>query len=151
MWSAYPCRVDKTCSDVHTCVHACTCTCTYICTCICDPPWQNQPYCTQDRFWVKATITKYDLWTTDPANLKSLTPVSSEIWAKMYPDRPYKNFTASAMKHCHVRCTRKSVYSPFMPSTWPRPQSQWASWLPERLNESSSRRFDGKGRIDKRF
>ena len=49
---------------------------------ICDRPWQNQPYCTQDRFWVKATITNYDLWTTDPPNLKSLTPVGSEIWAK---------------------------------------------------------------------
>ena len=118
---------------------------------ICDHPWQNQPYCAQDRFWVKATITNYDLWTTDPANLKSLAPVGSEMWAKMYPDRPYYNFTASAMKHCYVRYTRKSVYSPFMPSTWPRPPSQWASWLPKRLNESSSQRFDGKERLDKHF
>ena len=34
----------------------------------------------------KATITNYDLWTTGPANLKSLAPVGSEIWAKMYQD-----------------------------------------------------------------
>ena len=37
---------------------------------ICDPPWENQAYCADHRFWVKATITNYDLWTTDPANLK---------------------------------------------------------------------------------
>ena len=40
-------------------------------------------------FFVKVTITNYDFWTTDPANLKSLAPVGSEICAKMYPDRPY--------------------------------------------------------------
>ena len=52
-------------------------------------------------FWVKATITKYNLWSTDHANLKSLAPVGSEIWARMYLDRLYYNFTASIMKHCH--------------------------------------------------
>ena len=100
---------------------------------ICDRPWQNQPYCVQDRFWVKATITNYDLWTTDPPNLKSLTPVGSEIWAKMYPDRPYYNFTASAIKHCHVRCTQKSVYffflSPYIKIIHSRQvQSNWVMW-----------------------
>ena len=52
-------------------------------------------------FWVKATITKYNLWSTDHANLKSLVPVGSEIWARMYLDCLYYNFTASIMKHCH--------------------------------------------------
>ena len=59
---------------------------------ICDLPWQNQSYCaaSDDRFLVKATITitKYNLWTIAPANLKSLARVVMEIWAKMYPDRP---------------------------------------------------------------
>ena len=32
----------------------------------------------------------------------------------MYPDRPYYSFAESAMKHCHVHCMRKSVYSPFI-------------------------------------
>ena len=49
---------------------------------ICDPPWGNQAYCADNRFWVKTTITNYNLWTTDPANLKSQTCVGSEIWAK---------------------------------------------------------------------
>ena len=40
-------------------------------------------------FLLKATITKYDLWTTDPANLKFLAPVGLKIWAKMYPDHWY--------------------------------------------------------------
>ena len=53
------------------------------------------------------------------------------------------------MKHCYVRCTRKSVYSPFMQSTWPHPLSQRARWRPKRWKESSSRRFDGKERKDK--
>ena len=57
-------------------------------TIICDLPWQNQPYCTDNRFLVKATITKYNLWTIAPANLKSLACVVMDIWAKMYPDRP---------------------------------------------------------------
>ena len=52
-------------------------------------------------FWVKATITKYNLWSADHANLKSLAPVGSEIWARMYLDCLYYNFTASIMKHCH--------------------------------------------------
>ena len=51
-------------------------------------------------FWVKATITKYNLWSTDHANLKSLAPIGSEIWTRMYLDRLYYNFTASIMKHC---------------------------------------------------
>ena len=67
----------------------------------------------------------------------------------MYPDRPYYNFTASTMRHCYIHCTRKSIYSPFMPSTWPRPPNQWASWLPKCLNKSSSRCFDGKGWLEK--
>ena len=47
----------------------------------------------------------------------------------MYPDRPYYSFAESAMKHCYVHCTRKSVYSPFIKNPWPRPQSQRARWL----------------------
>ena len=52
---------------------------------------KNQPYSAQNRFWVKATITNYDLWTTASANLKSLARVFLEIpvRVKMYPDRPY--------------------------------------------------------------
>ena len=74
--------------------------------CICEThlQWPNQPYYALNLFWVTATITNYDLRTTDPANLKSLTLVCSEIWAKMYPDHPYCNFTVNTMKHCHVRC-----------------------------------------------
>ena len=56
---------------------------------ICDPPWQNQPYCAHNRFWVKVTITNYNLWTTAPPNLKSLAHVVMEIWAKIHSDRPY--------------------------------------------------------------
>ena len=37
----------------------------------------------------------------------------------MYPDRPYQSFAESAMKHCYVHCTRKSVYSPFIKNPWP--------------------------------
>ena len=33
----------------------------------------------------------------------------------------------------------------------PDPQRLLARWLPKRLNESSSRRFDGKRRQDKHF
>ena len=49
----------------------------------------NLAYCADNRFLVKATITKYNLWTIAPANLKSLARVIMEIWDKMYPDRPY--------------------------------------------------------------
>ena len=42
---------------------------------ICDLPWQNQAKCADRRFWVKATITNYNLWTATPANLKSLARV----------------------------------------------------------------------------
>ena len=55
------------------------------------------------------------------------------------------------MKPCYVHCTRQSVYSPFMPSTWPRPPNQWASWLPEHLNDSSSRHYNVEGRLDGRY
>ena len=48
---------------------------------ICDHPWLNQPYCAQNHFWVRATITNYDLWTTDPAKFRSLAHVVLEIWA----------------------------------------------------------------------
>ena len=41
----------------------------------CDHPWQNQPYCADNHFWVKATIANYNLWTAAPANLKSLAQV----------------------------------------------------------------------------
>ena len=102
------------------------------------------------KFWVKATITNYNLWTIAPANLKSLARVVMEIWTKMYPDRPYSSFAKNCNEHCYVRCTRKSVYSPLMVNTWPRPQSQWASWLPKCSNESSSQHFDGKEQEDKR-
>jgi hypothetical protein len=113
---------------------------------ICDLPWQNQPYwyCADNWFWVKATITNYNLWTIAPANLKSLARVVMEIWAKIYPDRPYSSIAKKCNEHCYVRCTQKSVYSLFMQNTWPRPLSQWGSWLPQRWKESSSRRFDGK-------
>ena len=40
------------------------------------------------------------------------------------PDRPQQKYAASTIKHCYVRWTRKSVYSPFMQSTWLRPPSQ---------------------------
>ena len=100
------------------------------------------------KVWVKATITNYNLWTIAPANLKSLTCVVMEIWAKInIPDCPYLSFVK---KHCYVRCTRKSVYSPFMVNMWPCPPSQWASWLPKRSNESCSQRFDGKEQLEKK-
>ena len=36
----------------------------------------------------------------------------------MYSDHLYYNyFTASAMKHCYIQCTQKSIYLPFMLST----------------------------------
>ena len=105
---------------------------------LCNCPWLNQPYCTLNRFWVKVTITNYDLWTTAPANLKSLDHVDLEIWAEMYPDHQYWNFTANTMKHWYIRCTWKSVYSLFMQSMWPHPPSQWARWLPKCLERAAA-------------
>ena len=66
------------------------------------------------------------------------------------PGSPVIKCAASTMKHCYVRCTRKSVYSLFMQSTWPRPLSQKARWWLKCWKESSTRRFDGKERKDKR-
>ena len=66
------------------------------------------------------------------------SPCRLEYMSQMYPNRPYYNFTACAMKHSHLCCTRKSIYLPFLPSMWPRPPSQWASWLPKRLKECNS-------------
>ena len=46
---------------------------------------KNQPYCADivNWFWVKATITNYNLWTIATANLKSLAHVLMERWANM--------------------------------------------------------------------
>ena len=46
---------------------------------ICDRPRENQPYCADNHFFVKATIANYNLWTSAPANLKSLASVVTEI------------------------------------------------------------------------
>ena len=43
-------------------------TCTYYIA-NCDRPLQNQPYCTDNHFWDKATIANYNLWTGASANL----------------------------------------------------------------------------------
>ena len=108
---------------------------------------KKNAYCADNRFWLKATIIDYNLWTAAPANLKSLARVVVDIRAKMYPDCPYYNFY-SKHKHCYVCCTLKS---PFMPNTWPHSPSQWARYLPKCLNKSSIRQFDGKDQQDSHF
>ena len=54
--------------------------------------------------------TTFELFIA-PANLKPLACVVMEIWAKMYPDRPYSSFAKNCNEHCYIRYTRKSVYS----------------------------------------
>ena len=94
-------------------------------------------------FWVKATITNYNLWTTDHANLKSLAPIGSEIWARMYLDHPYYNFTVRIMirNTATVHCTWKSAQSPFLPSKWTCQLSQWAGMAAKMLQWEQQRRF----------
>ena len=76
------CHVSLT---VHKCIH---------CRPIPQPPSFHhasrfKPWCTNNQFCVKATITNYKLWTAAPVNLKSLACVVTEIWAKMYLDSLY--------------------------------------------------------------
>ena len=56
-------------SEPHTCRKPAVTVCIY------DRPQQNQPYCVDNHFLVKATIANYNLWTAAPVNLKSLAQV----------------------------------------------------------------------------
>ena len=86
----------------------------------------------------------YKLWTIAPANLKSLA------WAKIYQIVHTKVLQKITM-NIAIYVARRICILAVMINLWPRPPSQWASWLPKRSNESSSQRFDGKEQQDKRF
>ena len=49
-----------------------------------DRLWQNQPYYTDNHFWVKVTIANYNFWTGAPANLKFLACIDSQRHNQKY-------------------------------------------------------------------
>ena len=89
---------------------------------LCIMRWKN--------FWVKATITNYNLWTIAPANLKSLAPCSHGDMSKNIPGSPVLKFCKklqwTLLRTLHAEVRILAVYD-----MWPRPPSQWASWTLE--------------------
>ena len=109
---------------------------------ICDPPRENQAYCTEKFFWVKATITNYNLWTIAPANLKSREQKYTRIACTIVLQKNAMNigmYVARGSPYirrlCKIRGHAHQV-------------NELAGC--QNVGESGRRRFNGKQRRDKR-
>ena len=63
------------------------------------------------KFWVKATIINYNLWTIAPANLKPLARVVMEIWAKYTRITRTKILQKIAINIAAYYIERESLYT----------------------------------------